>query len=98
MAPLPVLSKVLEKVVFGQLVQQYLEKNNLIHPNLHGSRTGHNTSTAINQLYDRWVEQVEEGNMVGVLFCDQSAAFDFCDHNILLDKLSLMGVETSGIQ
>ena len=96
-ALLPVLSKVLEKVVFGQLVQ-YLEKNNLIHPNLHGSRAGHNTSTALNQLYDRWVEQVEEGNMVGVLFCDQSAAFDLCDHNILLDKLSLMGVEASGIQ
>ena len=96
-ALLPVLSKVLEKVVFGQLVH-YLEENNLIHPNLHGSRSGHNTSTALNQMYDRWVEQVEEGNMVGVIFCDQSAAFDLCDHKILLDKLSLMGVETSGIQ
>ena len=30
--------------------------------------------------------------MVGVLFCDQSAAFDLCDHNILLEKLELMGV------
>ena len=96
-ALLPVLSKVLEKVVFDQLVQ-YLEKNNLVHPNLHGSRAGHNTATALNQLYDSWVEQVEEGNMVGVLLCDQSAAFDLCDHNILLDKLSLMGVENSGIQ
>ena len=85
------------KVVFGQLVQ-YLEKNSLIHPNLHGSRAGHNTSKALNKLYERWVEQVEEGYMMGVLLCDQSAAFDLCDHNILLDKLSLMGVETSGIQ
>ena len=84
-------------MVFDQLVQ-YLEKNNLVHPNLHGSRAGHNTATALNQLYDRWVEQVEEGNMVGVLLCDQSAAFDLCDHTILLDKLSLMGVEDSGLQ
>ena len=80
------------KVVFSQLVN-YLEQNNLIHPNLHGSRSGHNTSTALIQLYDKWVEEVEEDKMVGVLFCDQSAAFDLCDHNLLIDKLKLMGVE-----
>ena len=43
-ALLPIFSKVLEKVVFGQLVN-YLEENGLIHPNLHGSRAGHSTST-----------------------------------------------------
>ena len=95
-ALLPILSKVLEKVVFNQLVE-YLEQNKLIHPNLHGSRSGHNTSTALNQLYDRWVEDVEAGNMVGVLFCDQSAAFDLCDHSILIQKLKLMGVESSAL-
>ena len=34
-ALLPILSKVLEKIVFSQLVK-FLEGNNLIHPNLHG--------------------------------------------------------------
>ena len=38
-ALLPVLSKILEKAVFSQLVE-YMEINNLIHPNLHGSRAG----------------------------------------------------------
>jgi hypothetical protein len=90
-ALLPIFSKVLEKVVFGQLVK-YLEENGLIHPNLHGSRAGHSTSTALVQMYDSWVEQVEEGKMVGVLLCDQSAAFDLCDHYILVEKLKLMGV------
>ena len=33
---LPTLSKVLEKVVFSQMVD-YLEEKNLVHPNLHGS-------------------------------------------------------------
>ena len=95
MALLPVLSKVLEKVVFTQVVE-YLEENKLIHPNLHGSRAGHNTATALLQLYDRWVEEVEEGKMVGVLFCDQSAAFDLCDHNILAEKMKLMRLEEHG--
>ena len=82
----------MEKVVFSQLVE-YLEQNKLIHPNLHGSRVGHNTYTALLQLYDKWVEEIEDDKMVGVLFCDQSAAFDLCDHTILVDKLRLMGLE-----
>ena len=93
-ALLPVLSKLLEKAVFNQLVQ-YLEENGLVHPNLHGSRAGHSTATALTQLYDTWVEEVEQGNMVGVLLCDQSAAFDLCDHYLLTEKLKLMGVEES---
>ena len=95
-ALLPILSKVLEKVVFSQLVE-YLEQNKLIHPNLHGSRAGHNTSTALLQLHDRWMEEIEADKMVGVLFCDQSAAFDLCDHTILIDKLRLMGLEEEAL-
>ena len=91
-ALLPVVSKVLEKAVFNQLVE-YLEKNGLIHPNLHGSRAGHSTATALMQLCDAWLEEVEIGNLVGVLLCDQSAAFDLCDHSLLLEKLKLMGVD-----
>ena len=92
-ALLPVVSKVLEKAVFNQLVE-FLENNSLIHPNLHGSRAGHSTATALTQLYDAWVEEVEMGNMVGVLLCDQSAAFDLCDHGLLIEKLKLMGVDS----
>ena len=31
--------------------------------------------------------------MVGVLVCDQSAAFDLCDHTLLLEKMRLMDLE-----
>ena len=37
--------------------------------------------------------EVEEGKMVGVLLCDQSAAFGLCDHYLLIEKMKLMGVE-----
>ena len=95
-ALLPILSKLLEKVVFNQLVL-YLEQNGLIHPNLHGSRAGHSTATALTQMYDHWVEEVDQGKMVGVLICDQSAAFDLCDHNLLIQKMELMGVEEQAL-
>jgi hypothetical protein len=34
--------------------------------------------------------------MVGVLICDQSAAFDLCDHYLLVEKLKLLGMEDAG--
>ena len=74
-AVLPIFSKILERVVFNQLVS-YLDSNNLIHPNHHGSRSGHSTSTALVQMNDTWVEDVDKGNMVGVMMMDPITAFD----------------------
>jgi hypothetical protein len=45
------------------------------------------------QLNDRWADEIEDDKMVGVLICDQSAAFDLCDHYLLVEKLKLMGLE-----
>ena len=72
---LPIPGKIVEKAIFNQLVE-YLETNKLIHPNHHGGRKGHSTTTALVQMYNKWVEEMEEGKLVGVLMIDQSAAFD----------------------
>ena len=89
---LPIPGKIVEKAIFNQLVQ-YLETNKLIHPNHHGGRKGHSTTTALVQMYNTWVEEMEEGKLVGVLMINQSAAFDLCDHEILVEKLKLLGVQ-----
>ena len=91
---LPIPGKIVEKAVFNQLVK-YLEENQLIHPNHHGGRKGHSTTTALVQMYNTWVEQMEEGQMVGIMMIDQSAAFDLCDHVLLAKKLRLLGVQES---
>ena len=91
-ALLPILSKILEKVVFLQLVE-YLDSNQLLHPNHHGSRGGYNTATALIQMYDQWIEEMEQGKLVGVMMIDLSAAFDMVDHMLLLKKLHLFGLE-----
>ena len=93
-AIVPILSKVLERAIFNQLVA-YLDKNNLIHPNHHAYRPGHNTTTALIQMYDGWLRAVDSGKLVGACLLDMSAAFDLVDHDLLLDKLSLYGLDDS---
>ena len=96
-ALLPVLSKILEKAVFLQLVE-YLDENGLFSVNHHGSRHNHNTATALMQMYDQWVEEVETGKMVGVMMIDLSAAFDMVDHALLLQKLEIFGLNSSALR
>ena len=85
------LSKILERCVFRQLVE-YLEANNLLHPNQHGGRAGHSTTTTLIQMHDQWLEDLEDGKTVAITMVDQSAAFDVCDHLLILEKLRLLGV------
>ena len=95
-ALLPIMSKILERVVFKQVVQ-YVEGNSLLHPSHHGSRSRHSTSTAIIEMYDTWIDSVERGEMAGVMMIDLSAAFDLVDHSILLKKLELLGFDQSAV-
>ena len=90
-------SKVLERVVFRQLIK-YLELNRLIHPNHHGGRANHSTATALVQMYDQWVEELDEGMMVGLMLVDMSSAYDMVEvPGILTEKLKLLGLDENAI-
>ena len=72
---------------------EYLNANNLLHPNHHAYRAQHNTTTALVQMYDSWLQAVESGQLAGVCLLDMSAAFDVVDHELLLQKLSQYGFD-----
>ena len=95
-AILPILSKILERVIFQQVVAHF-DENQLFHPNHHGFRQHHNTCTALVQMYDGWVEAAERGELTGVCMLDMSAAFDVVNHNLLLQKLRLYGFDQKSL-
>lgn len=85
---LPTISKLFERHVAKQL-QQYFDKTNIIHDKQSGFRQKHSCQTALIDLIDTWLKDVDSGKYVGTIFLDLRKAFDLVDHEILLHKLFL---------
>ena len=83
---LPVVSKVFEKEVFRQ-VYGYLTENCMLSKFQSGFRPKHSTVTALIQMCDEWLENMDNGKMNGVVFLDIKKAFDSINHGILLNKM-----------
>ena len=50
--------------------------------------------TALIQMFDSWTEAFKEGKTSAVVMLDMSACFDVVDHEILLGKMKLYGLES----
>ena len=48
-------------------------------------------------MIDIWMEALEKGDITAVIMLDMSAAFDVVDHDILLDKLKLYGLQNQAL-
>ena len=90
---LPVLSKILEKIVCKQ-VQDYFSHNDLTTMFQHAYRSGH----SMTQMSDSWLTSIDNSMLVGTVLLDFSAAFDVIDHDILIAKLTSYGFNSSAIQ
>ena len=95
-ACLPVISKVLEKVVFNQLFE-YLTVNNILSPNQFGFQPGKSTLHPLIHMLNYIAEAFNQNKFVVGVFLDLSKAFDLVSHDILQSKLEKIGLNATSL-
>uniref|UniRef100_A0A8C6LQF4 Reverse transcriptase domain-containing protein n=1 Tax=Nothobranchius furzeri TaxID=105023 RepID=A0A8C6LQF4_NOTFU len=94
---LPFTSKLLEKVVYQQLVS-HLADSDLFEVFQSGFRSGHSTESALLRVLNDIYLSLDQGTSVLLLLLDLTAAFDTVDHAILLDRLERwVGIKGSAL-
>jgi len=93
---LPVLSKVLEKVI-NQQISDKLEELHLIDDDQYGFRPGHSTEDAVVKFIDHIEKAKTMHKYVISIHIDVSKAFDSCDHSILRAKLKRIGLNNMSL-
>ena len=88
---LPVLSKILEKIINKQITSK-LDEFHLIDDNQYGFRTGHSTEDAVIKFIDLIEKTKQTHRHVISIHIDVSKAFDSCNHDILTAKLRRIGM------
>ncbi len=88
---LPVISKVLEKLVHKR-IYSFLRSKLLLYDSQFGFRLSHSTIDAILEFTGKVINGFDRGEKTLALFLDLSKAFDTLPHKILLQKLQNFGI------
>ena len=67
----------------------FLNSYSLLHKQQSGFRKGHSTEFALILMIESWLIAINDGKFVGCLMVDFRKAFDYVDHNLLLQELRL---------
>lgn len=88
---LPIMSKILEKVLEAQLVE-YVYAENVIPQHQSGFRRGHSSMTALSKTTDDIFHASDQGKTTALILLDYSRAFDSLNHELLDAILEFIGI------
>lgn len=90
-ALLPILSKVLERLIYNQF-SSYLEKHGRMSTFQNGSRKRNSTETTLLSITNTIHKEIDKGNVTAMISFDCSKAFDSISHPRLLKRLENLGM------
>ncbi|MCG8049290.1 MAG: reverse transcriptase family protein [Candidatus Thiodiazotropha taylori] len=93
---LSILSKIIEKHIAKHLFG-YMNKYSLLHKSQSGFRKNHSCNTALINIIDKWLSEIDRGEVIGAVFFDLRKAFDIVDHDLLLQKLAVYKFKDSAL-
>jgi hypothetical protein len=90
-------SKIFEKIVCNRLCG-FLDINCLISPSQFGFRAEHSTIHPMMHFFNHVSKALNEKKHTLAIFCDLRKAFDSCNHQILLKKMSQLGIRGAALE
>ena len=94
---LPIFSKILEREVH-KMAYTFLQQHNLLSVYQSGFRSSHSTSTYLTDVTNTLLQNIDKGQLTGLVCLDLTKALDTLDHSILLNKLASLEFSKASVQ
>ena len=93
---MPILSKILEKLVANRLAE-FLKRFSVLFKHQYGFQKSHSTIHPIVHFLNYIADAVNKKHFTIAIFCDLTKAFDTVDHEILFKKLNYYGIRGTAL-